>query len=379
MRVLHIGAGNLYGGVETMLVTLARCRDLCPGMAPEFAVCFEGRLSDELRATGAPIHMLGEARIRRPDTIWRVRRRLLRVLNEREFDAVACHMAWSQVVFGPVIQSTRLPLVFWQHDATDGRHWLERWASRTRPDLALCNSRFTAASLGNLYPSVSTATIYCPVAAPRPYDDCERGGVRNEFNTSPDVVAIVQVGRLQESKGQHRLLQALGQLKSLPNWTCWLVGGAQRAHEARYLERLKRTSMQLGINDRVRFVGQRSDVGRLLLAADIFCQPNSEPEAFGIVFIEALYAGLPIVTTAMGGALEIVDNSCGVLVEAGDVSALSQALAKLVREPQMRRQLGGRGPARALTLCEPVRQLSQLFTILEARLASGATLVTGRG
>src|SRR5579872_6438503 len=52
IRVLHVAAGKLYGGVETLLVTLARYHKLCPEMEPEFAVCFEGRLAEELRATG---------------------------------------------------------------------------------------------------------------------------------------------------------------------------------------------------------------------------------------------------------------------------------------------------------------------------------------
>ena len=76
MRVLHIVSGRLYGGVETALVTMARCRLLCPEIEPEFAVCFDGRLRDELTAAGAPVHMLGEVRVRHPLSILRARRRL---------------------------------------------------------------------------------------------------------------------------------------------------------------------------------------------------------------------------------------------------------------------------------------------------------------
>ena len=55
LRVLHVNAGNLFGGVETFLVTLARCHDLCPDMVPEYAVCFPGRFRDELTAAGVPV------------------------------------------------------------------------------------------------------------------------------------------------------------------------------------------------------------------------------------------------------------------------------------------------------------------------------------
>src|SRR3989442_260169 len=70
MRVLHIYSGNLYGGVETLLLTLARYYHLCPAMEPHFALCFEGRLSEELAAVGARIHLLGNVRVRWPLSVW---------------------------------------------------------------------------------------------------------------------------------------------------------------------------------------------------------------------------------------------------------------------------------------------------------------------
>ncbi len=91
IRVLHVNSGNLYGGIEVLLVTLARLRGLCPEMAPEFALCFPGRTHDELAAAGVPVHALGGARISRPWTVWRSRRRLREVLKQGRFDAVICH------------------------------------------------------------------------------------------------------------------------------------------------------------------------------------------------------------------------------------------------------------------------------------------------
>jgi glycosyltransferase involved in cell wall biosynthesis len=127
---------------------------------------------------------------------------------------------------------------------------------------------------------------------------------------------------------------------------------------------------RLGVADRVRFAGQREDVPRLLAAADIFCQPNTRPEPFGIAFVEALLAGLPVVTTDLGGAREIVDDSCGVRVPAGDARALAQALRRLMEEPRLRERLGRAGPARARQLCDPARQLGLLRETFE-RLARG--------
>jgi glycosyltransferase involved in cell wall biosynthesis len=363
MRVLHLGAGNLYGGVETLLSTLARYHRLCPDMTPEFALCFGGRLKRDLISQGVAFHDLGEVRIRYPVSVWRARHRLQKILGDCRFDCVVCHGIWPQVIFGPTVRCASVPLVFWAHNMVDGRHWLERWARRTQPDLIVCNSRFTECTLSTVYPGVKTEVIYYPVA-PGSVDPQTREAVRCELEASAETVVIVQVSRLEEWKGHRTLLKGLGLLRDVPGWTCWIVGGVQRAREAPYLESLKTLAADLQISNRVRFVGQRSDVPRLLAAADVFCQPNSGPEAFGIVFVEALYAGLPVVATAIGGAQEIVEASCGRLVPSAGVGALRDALAQLIGCSRMRQRLGTLGPARARALCDPQQQLLRTLTVL---------------
>jgi glycosyltransferase involved in cell wall biosynthesis len=364
MKVLHISAGNLFGGVETLLATLARQRGLCPEMTPHFALCFEGRLASELRAADVSPHLLGEVRVRKPWTVWRARQMLAALFQRQRFDVVVCHSVWPQALFGPVVRAAGLPLMFWLHDAALGKHWLERWAKRTRPDAAICDSRFTAEGLPNLYREVPAKVVYCPVAIPE--SACtgtasERRAVRAELNTAEDAVVIIQVGRMEPLKGHRLCLEALAQLVDVPQWVCWQVGGAQRPHERRYQDELKATAARLGIADRVRFVGARSDVPRLLAAADVYCQPNISPDTFGLTFIEALLAGLPVVTTAMGGALEIVNSACGVLVPGENAPALATVLRRMIKDADWRNSLAALGPARARALCDPARQLAKLF------------------
>jgi glycosyltransferase involved in cell wall biosynthesis len=172
------------------------------------------------------------------------------------------------------------------------------------------------------------------------------------------------VSRMEPWKGQGSLLEALGRLRDLPGWVCWLAGGAQRPHERRYVAALGRAASKLGIAGRVRFLGERRDVPQLLRAADIFCQPNTGPEPFGLVFVEALSAGLPLISSAIGAAQEIIDASCGILVGPGDVQALSDALRRLIEEPGERSRLGAPGPERARALCDPGRQIKRLAEAL---------------
>jgi glycosyltransferase involved in cell wall biosynthesis len=361
-RVLHVHSGNMYGGVETMLLTQVRQRALCPELATSFALCFSGRLSEELIAEGASVHRLGEVRIRRPLSVRRARTELRELLQAQAFDMAVTHSCWAQAIFGPAVRAAGVPLIFYLHGQADGRHWLERWARRTAPDVALCNSRFTAATLSRLYPRVRAEIIYCPVASPeRVYSEPEVKETRAALQTPADATVIIQVSRMEALKGQLLHLEALSLMKDLPDWVCWQAGGAQRPEELRYLEELKRTAERLGIAGRVRFLNERSDVAQLLAAADIYCQPNIAPDSFGISFVEALYAQLPVVTTTLGGAAEIVDDSCGMLVPPGDASALAVALRRLIQERALRLSLGTAGLARARSLCDPIARLNQFY------------------
>jgi glycosyltransferase involved in cell wall biosynthesis len=369
MRVLHIVSGRLYGGVETALVATARNRQLCPEIEQEFALCFDGRLCDELTATGAPVHMLGKVRVRYPLSVLRARRRLSELLNQRTINALLCHLPWAYAIFGPVARAARIPLVFWTHGATEGRHWLERWTKLTRPDLAICNSHFTASMIDRLFPGLVTQVIYQPIGLP-PFIASESGRaeVRRELNTPLDASVIVQVSRMEEWKGQKFLLETLGLLRDLPSWVCWIVGAAQRPQEVRYERELHAAAKQYGIGDRVRFVGQRSDVLRVLSAADIFCQPNIRPEPFGISLVEALQIGLPVITSAMGGATEIVNESCGILVPPRSATDFVSSLRLLINDEPLRRHLGAAGPGRARELTDPAVHLSRLKSALEKLL-----------
>ncbi len=99
------------------------------------------------------------------------------------------------------------------------------------------------------------------------------------------------------------------------------------------------------------------------------CQANLKPEPFGIALVEALAAGLPVVTTAIGGAVEIVDDTCGLLVPPGDVASLAAALERLIVDGALRARLAAGAPSRAAALCEPGARVRQLADVL-SRMAA---------
>jgi glycosyltransferase involved in cell wall biosynthesis len=253
--------------------------------------------------------------------------------------------------------------VFFMHGFGQPRHWLERWAQRVSPKLALANSHAVERELKAAFPDTPCNVAYCPVdLAPASLDEGERVALRRELGTSTGEAVIVQVSRMEPLKGHALHLEALARLPDT-GWKCWMIGGAQRPLEERYSQKLRDLANSLGLQHRVRFVGQRKDVARLLAAADLYCQPNTGPEGFGLTFVEALAAGLPVVSTAMGGALEIVTDRCGILCPP-EPAPLAAALHRLVQDGELRTELGKAGPPRAKELCDPPTRINELAHLL---------------
>jgi glycosyltransferase involved in cell wall biosynthesis len=366
VRVLHVAAGNLFGGVETFLVTLARYRESVPQLESEFALCFDGRLGAELRRASATVHQLGSVRLRNPFSVLRANLDFLKVLRDNRYDAVATHGAWPHAVVGLSAKLMGRKLVTWAHGAPLRLGRLDRIADRISPDLVIVNSRHTAAALGTLFEGVPSQLIYYPVE-PRAVHGRSRTEIRRELQTSENGIVLAFAARFERWKGHDLLLRAARALldRTSSDWCIWLCGGVQRASEKAYLAELESYVKGSGLASRIRFLGQRSDVPELLRAADVFCQPNTGPEPFGIVFIEALYAGLPVVSTNMGGAAEIVDESCGLLAEP-EPHAVADALYRLVTDTGLRLRLASKAADRARLLCDPEPRIRDIAEAIRA-------------
>jgi glycosyltransferase involved in cell wall biosynthesis len=367
MEILHVYTGNLYGGIETFLATLARRRDLLYGSRHHFAICAEGRLAQELREYTTDVHYLGPTRVSRPWTVLRARRRLKELIRSGPpFDVVVCHSPWPHALFAPIVRSAGLRLVFYLHGPVGGRHWTDRWAARTPPDLMIGVSRHTAQTGRLIFPHVPTEVLNYPIPWPETQEASPeaRAAVRSELGTDMETTVIMQASRMEAWKGHDQLLQALALIRDLPGWTCWIAGGAQREFEMRYRSQLEQMVTELGLTGRVRFLGERRDVPRLLAAADLLCQANRGAEGFSLAFMEAFHAGLPIVTTALGGAPDLIDASSGVLAPPGDIQALADGLRRLIVNDELRRSMGAEARRRVWQMCDPAQQLSRLASLL---------------
>lgn len=367
IRVLHLCAGNMYGGIERIVSECAISRALCPSMIPSFGVCVDGRLSGEIESAGAPCVRIGGARMSRPHTVLRVRGELRRVLMASRPDAVVCHSSWMSGLAAPVARQLGVPVAMWVHDRLSGRTWAERWAKLTPPDVLIVNSRFTDGTVEPVYPGVAHEVVYAPVP-PAVADGRSRDDIRGSLEVDSATPVILIASRFERWKGHRELIMSLSTIEQ--PWRLWIAGRPQRGDEDRYERELHTLVQESGTASRVRFLGERRDVPSLMRAADIHCQPNFVPEPFGLAFVEALYAGLPVVTTAIGGALEIVTDDCGVLVPLDNPFGLQQPLRTLIDDRAARARLGAAGPARAAALCDPARQLEVLAGVIGRAIAA---------
>ena len=360
--ILHVHSGNLYGGIETVMATLAR-EGAGERAVHHFALCFDGRLADELERLDTPVHPLAAVRLSRPDSVRSARAALRRVIAQVGPDAIVTHLPWTQAVFGRTLKRTGRPLVQWVHGTLEGV--VGSLARLTLPDAVICNSAHTLARLPAAYRARPAEVIFNPLSAPPPYDAAARARTRAALDTAPADVAIVQASRFETWKGHREHIRALARLGDVPNWVLWIVGGAQRPREAAYVRELQELSRSLGLDGRVRFTGEQSEVSRFLASADVYCQPNTGPEPFGMTYVEAMQAGLPVIASDAGALPEIVDARTGVLVPPGDIARLADALGGLVTDAPRRRQLASGAPARARSLCDPVRQVQRVAGFLE--------------
>jgi len=170
-------------------------------------------------------------------------------------------------------------------------------------------------------------------------------------------------GRVEERKGVHVAIEALSHL---PEGSLDVVG----PQDDTYVAKLRRTAARLGVDARVRFVGAvgRDELPDLYRAADVFLFPVLWEEPFGLVPLEAMACGIPVVATGTGGSAEfLTDGANSLIVRRGDARDLAGAVGRLATDASLRDALVRGGH-------KTVAQLGtdQLVEVLEAWHAAAA-------
>jgi glycosyltransferase involved in cell wall biosynthesis len=166
----------------------------------------------------------------------------------------------------------------------------------------------------------------------------DRDEARAALELSSTAPVIGAVGRLDRQKGLPHLIEAFARLDH-PTARLVIAGSGGEEPALRLLVRRHRLA------DRVRFLGFRSDVPRVLAALDVFCMPSLW-EGFGLSLVEAMAAGVPAIVSRIDSLPEVLGDA-GVLVPPADPAALATALGELLADPARRQELARRGRERA--------------------------------
>ena len=262
-------------------------------------------------------------------------RALRRIAAERNFALCIAHR------FKPIyvaLLGTDLPVIGVHHAFGDYQrksrrlfaHLFRRRLSllgvsdAVRDDMRRCLTQWPAERIQTLYNRIDVDVLQASLV---PAEEARR-----VLGLDPQAWIVGNVGRLHPDKDQATLLKGFAQ--ALPN----LPAGARLAilGTGRLEPQLKALAVELGIAAQVDFLGQVADARRYFKAFDVFAL-SSDHEPFGMVLLEAMVAGVPVLATACGGAREVVEG-VGMLFPLGDAGQLAQGLEHMARLDDQQRQ-----------------------------------------
>jgi phosphatidylinositol alpha-mannosyltransferase len=280
-----------------------------------------------------------------------LRRRMRQILRAGRFDLLHIHNPNAPTLPVLAIEEARCATVGTFH-STGGRSFLQdavrEWLGRAvaRLDARIAVSRTAEASARLYYPgdySIVPNGVDVERFQPdlEPFEEWRRG----------DHVNLLFVGRLDPRKGLHHLLAAMPQViqRTKGRARLLIVGNS-------YLRPRLEASVPTAARGHIRFLGHvpSADLPRWYATGDIFVSPASGNESFGIVLLEAMAAGRPVVATDIPGYRSVIQP--GENAEAfppGDVTSLARVLVRLIEDPARRAELARRGRTRALEFAWP--------------------------
>ncbi|MBN1642000.1 MAG: glycosyltransferase family 4 protein [Anaerolineae bacterium] len=190
---------------------------------------------------------------------------------------------------------------------------------------------------------------------------------REAHGIAQEAPLVGMVGRLRPWKGQDRFLRMLASVRdAMPDVRGLVVGGNVFGVQDGYAGRLGALTAELGLGDCATFAGQLEDPRAALAAMDVFVHPG-DPEPFGLVNVEAMSMGVPVVAFAQGALPEIVVHGMtGLLVPPGNERGMAAAIVELLGSEGRRREMGAAARERAVAHFGIERVAAQVAAVLEA-------------
>jgi glycosyltransferase involved in cell wall biosynthesis len=298
---------------------------------------------------GVDADVIDAGRMRDVTRYARTVRALTRRFKATGAEAVLSWMPKAHFYAGPAAAARRVPAVWYQHGFADPSARSHAALQRLPARGVIATSATVAELQEAMRPRRPTRVVY-PAVDPRLNDSAAPNDglrVRRELGLAETGPVIGSVGRFQRWKGFHLLVEALPALREQwPEIACVIVGG-EHPREPDYPALLERRAEELGVGAQLVLPGWQGEVAPWLAAMDVFVL-LSRHEPFGMVIVESMAAGTPVVASETAGPREIVtDGVDGLLVDPTDTVQVSGAIARMLRESALRRSVVAAASARA--------------------------------
>ncbi|PZV18479.1 MAG: glycosyltransferase family 1 protein [Leptolyngbya sp.] len=344
MKILFLDQSGKPGGAELCLLDVAKpYRDRCL-----VGLLADGSFRELLEQQDIPVQVLtGRAiQVQKDSNLLKGLSSLGQLLPfigeiaqlSREYDVIYANTQKALVVGAIASLLAHRPLVYHLHDIVSSEHFS---AINRRLIIGLAN-RFSSLVIANSHASVASfiaaggnrdrvKVVYNGFDLQRYQHHADVAAQMRQTLGLGDRFVVGHFSRLSPWKGQQVLIEALQYCPV--DVVALLVGDALFGEDA-FVAQLHQQVEQLGLGDRVRFLGFRSDVPQLMTMCDLIAHTSTAPEPFGRVIVEAMLCGTPIVAAAAGGVIELIEHGkTGWLSPPGDVLKLADIIQQCHSQP----------------------------------------------
>ena len=334
LRVCHLASGDTWAGAENQIAMLLPELALHKDAALSAIVLNPGQLAQTLRVRGVATAVFDE----RSDALLALVKKLVAYFSRQHIQVLHTHGYKAHLLgcvsgrlagvdrFITTIHGSPEPFTGTDKLKMSCYTMLNSFATRFCTDRIITVSNKMRADIAKrAYPPVDT--IHNGIEMTDLGASMSTSEIRHSLGVTPGNLVVGSVGRLVPVKGFGAFLKA-GQLvrHELPNVTLLLIGDGPSRTD------LMTTAERYGLGEHVIFTGHRSDVLQLISAMDVFVI-SSLHEGIPTVLLEAMSVGVPVVSTAVGGMPEVIDESSGFLVEPGNPQKLADAICRVLRAP----------------------------------------------
>jgi glycosyltransferase involved in cell wall biosynthesis len=345
MRIFFLDQTGKLGGAELCLKDLAQTY----GENALVGLFTDGPFKDLLRQHQIPVEVLTTQviKVTKQSNLFQASSSLTALIpliyrviqRARNYDLIYANTQKALVVGAIASLFTHRPLIYHLHDILSPDHFS---ATNIRIAVTLAN-RFASAVIAN---SQASKTEFIQSGGnPQIVKVIYNGFVPETYQVSPEIsqqlrdklgladkFVIGQFSRLAPWKGQHILIEALTQC--VPEVIAILVGDALFG-EQNHVKELHQQIKRLGLENRVKFLGFRSDIPELMTACDLVAHTSTAPEPFGRVIVEGMLCGKPVVASKAGGVVELIqDGINGFLFDPNDFHQLAKIINTSISLPE---------------------------------------------